>query len=170
MFQMVFPSIIRNSKLHIQRQEFVRPILLPAASLASSSIKERLVCMHVYMYVCMYICMYVCVYVCMYVRLYVCVCKYVCMYVRAFVCVCMYERTFVCVCVCVCVCTYVCMCVYVCMCMYVRYLSDRYCYLLLAAGSSNGLTNTWRCMCSYELLMMDGKTRLKHVDRLNRNK
>jgi len=27
----------------------------------------------------------------------------------------------------------------------------------LAAGSSIGLTNTWRCMCSFELLMMDGK-------------
>ena len=39
----------------------------------------------------------------------------------------------------------------------VRYLSDRYCYLLLAAGSSNGLTNTCRCMCSFELLIMDGK-------------
>jgi len=40
-------------------------------------------------------------------------------------------------------------------------LSDRYCFLLLAwlaAGSSNGLTNTWRCMCNFELLMMDGKT------------
>jgi len=57
----------------------------------------------------------------------------------------------------------------------VRYLSDQYCYLLLAwpwcsirlsAGSSVGLTNTWRCMCSFELLMMDGKTRLKHVERL----
>ena len=35
MFQMVFPSIIRSSKLHIQRQAFVRPILLPAASLAN---------------------------------------------------------------------------------------------------------------------------------------
>ena len=34
MFQTVFPSIIRSSKLHIQRQAFVRPILLPAASLA----------------------------------------------------------------------------------------------------------------------------------------
>ena len=43
----------------------------------------------------------------------------------------------------------------------VRYLSDQYCYLLLAArlaaGSSIGLTNTWRCMCSFELLMMDEK-------------
>jgi len=29
----------------------------------------------------------------------------------------------------------------------VRYLSDQYCYL----------TNTWSCMCSFELLMMDGK-------------
>ena len=28
----------------------------------------------------------------------------------------------------------------------------------LAAGSTNGMTNTWRCMCSFELLMMDGKT------------
>jgi len=37
----------------------------------------------------------------------------------------------------------------------------------LAAGSSNGVTNArlaagssnaWRCMCSFELLMMDGKT------------
>ena len=34
MFQMGFPSIVRSSKLHIQRQVFVRPILLPAASLA----------------------------------------------------------------------------------------------------------------------------------------
>jgi len=34
MFQTVFPSIIRSSKLHIQLQVFVRPILLPAASLA----------------------------------------------------------------------------------------------------------------------------------------
>jgi len=34
MYQTVFPSIIRSSKLHIQRQVFVRPILLPAASLA----------------------------------------------------------------------------------------------------------------------------------------
>jgi len=33
MFQMVFPSIIRSSKPHIQRQVFVRPLLLPAASL-----------------------------------------------------------------------------------------------------------------------------------------
>ena len=29
-----FPSIIGSSKLHIQRQVFVRPLLLPAASLA----------------------------------------------------------------------------------------------------------------------------------------
>jgi len=28
----------------------------------------------------------------------------------------------------------------------------------IAAGSSNGLTNTGRCMCSFELLMMDRKT------------
>ena len=33
MFQTVFPSIIMTSKLHIERQAFVRPILLPAASL-----------------------------------------------------------------------------------------------------------------------------------------
>jgi len=33
MFQTVFPSIIRSSKLHIQRQVFVRPLLLPAAGL-----------------------------------------------------------------------------------------------------------------------------------------
>ena len=63
MFQMVFLSIIRSSKLHIQHQVFVRPILLPAASLAR-----------------------------------------------------------------------------------------------LAAGSSIGLTNTWCCMCNFELLMMDRKT------------
>jgi len=47
-----------------------------------------------------------------------------------------------------------------------RYLSDHCCYLLLAASSSNGWTNVWRCMCSFELLMMDGKPRLKHVERL----
>ena len=34
MFQTVFPSIIRSSKLNTQRQVFVRPVLLPAASLA----------------------------------------------------------------------------------------------------------------------------------------
>jgi len=34
MFQTVFPSIIGSSKLHIERQVFVRPLLLPAASLA----------------------------------------------------------------------------------------------------------------------------------------
>ena len=41
----------------------------------------------------------------------------------------------------------------------VTHLSDQYCYLLLtrpAAGSSNGLTNAWRCMCSFQLLMMGG--------------
>jgi len=32
MFQTVFPSIIRSSKLHIQRQVFVRPLLQRAAS------------------------------------------------------------------------------------------------------------------------------------------
>ena len=42
MFQTVFPSIIRSSKLHIQCQVFVRPILLPAASLA------RLAAFHLY--------------------------------------------------------------------------------------------------------------------------
>jgi len=33
------------------------------------------------------------------------------------------------------------------------------CYIpaKLAAGSSIGLTNTWPCMCSFELLMRDGK-------------
>ena len=34
MFQTVFPSIIRSKKLHIERQAFVRALLLPAASLA----------------------------------------------------------------------------------------------------------------------------------------
>ena len=32
MFQTVFPSIIRSLKLHIQRQAFVIPLLVPAAS------------------------------------------------------------------------------------------------------------------------------------------
>ena len=32
MFQMVFPSITRSTKLHIQHQTFVKPLLLPAAS------------------------------------------------------------------------------------------------------------------------------------------
>jgi len=42
----------------------------------------------------------------------------------------------------------------------VRYLSDRYCYLRLAWPGWNcsiGLTNTWRCVYSFQLLMMDGK-------------
>jgi len=34
MFQTGFPSIIRSTKLHIQRQVFVRPLLISAASLA----------------------------------------------------------------------------------------------------------------------------------------
>jgi len=33
MFQTGFRSVIRSSKLHIQLQAFVRPLLLPAASL-----------------------------------------------------------------------------------------------------------------------------------------
>jgi len=33
MFQTTFPSVIRSSKLLTQRQVFVRPLLLPAASL-----------------------------------------------------------------------------------------------------------------------------------------
>ena len=33
MFQTGFPSIIRSTKLHIQRRVFVRPLLLPSASL-----------------------------------------------------------------------------------------------------------------------------------------
>jgi len=33
-FRRGFPSIIRSSKLYIQSQVFVRPLLLPAASLA----------------------------------------------------------------------------------------------------------------------------------------
>jgi len=36
MFQTVFTFIIRSIKLHLQRQVFVRPLLLPAASQASS--------------------------------------------------------------------------------------------------------------------------------------
>ena len=73
MFRTVFLSIIRSSKLHIQLQVFVRPLLLPAASLAR-----------------------------------------------------------------------------------------------LAAGSSIGLTNTWRRMGSFELLMMVRKNRLKLVERLTK--
>jgi hypothetical protein len=48
-------------------------------------------------------------------------------------------------------------------CIYsVRHLSDRYCYLLLAAGSSNGLT-LYVQFCAPD----DGrKTHLKHVERL----
>ena len=34
MFQTGFPSIIRSSKLHIELQVYVRPLLLAAASLA----------------------------------------------------------------------------------------------------------------------------------------
>jgi hypothetical protein len=37
-------------------------------------------------------------------------------------------------------------------------LSPSHCYLLLAAGSSIGLTNASGCVCDFELLMMDGKT------------
>ena len=36
-FRRFFPSIIRSSKLHIQHQVFVRPLLLPAASRLASS-------------------------------------------------------------------------------------------------------------------------------------
>jgi len=39
-FQTVFPSIIRSSKLHIQCQVFVRPILLPAASLTRMELQQ----------------------------------------------------------------------------------------------------------------------------------
>ena len=48
MFQTVFPSIIRSTKLHIQRQAFVRPLLLPAASLDASCWlhSENILAMH----------------------------------------------------------------------------------------------------------------------------
>ena len=36
----------------------------------------------------------------------------------------------------------------------------------LAAGGSIGLTNTWRCVCSFELLMMEGKPVWNHLERL----
>jgi len=42
MFQTVFPSIIRSSKLHIQRQVFVGPILLPAVSLARLAVRSSI--------------------------------------------------------------------------------------------------------------------------------
>jgi len=52
----------------------------------------------------------------------------------------------------------------------VRYLSDRYCYLLLAARltavSSIGLTNTWRCYVQFWAPDDERKNRLKHVERL----
>ena len=41
MFQTFFPSIIRSSKQHIQRQAFVRPILLPAASLTGMELQSN---------------------------------------------------------------------------------------------------------------------------------
>ena len=50
MFQTVFSSIIRSSKLHIQRQVFVRPLLLPAASLARVA-AGRLVWQYLTLYV-----------------------------------------------------------------------------------------------------------------------
>jgi hypothetical protein len=39
-----------------------------------------------------------------------------------------------------------------------RHMSNSCCYLLLATGSSSCLTYACCCMCSLELLMMDGKT------------
>jgi len=41
MFQTGFPPIIRSSKLHIQRQVFVRPLLLPDANLAIIALSQR---------------------------------------------------------------------------------------------------------------------------------
>ena len=41
MFQTVFPSITRSLKLQIQRQVFVRPILLPAESLVRPAAGSR---------------------------------------------------------------------------------------------------------------------------------
>ena len=42
MFQTDFPFIIRSSKLHIQCQVFVRPLLLPAASLARLAVGNNI--------------------------------------------------------------------------------------------------------------------------------
>jgi len=44
MIHTVFPSVIKSSKLHIQRQVFVRPILLPAASLAVMELQISQAC------------------------------------------------------------------------------------------------------------------------------
>ena len=105
MFQTGFPSIIRSTKLHIQRQVFVRPILLPAgsrpgqqqvavtssssssssssySSSSSSSVGTTAHCG--------------------------------------------------------------------------LWPVEKCPSILSYLGASNGLTNTWRCMCSFELLMMDG--------------
>jgi len=46
MFQTGFPSIIRSSKLHIQRQVFVRTILVAAASLAGMLKRYVLLAVH----------------------------------------------------------------------------------------------------------------------------
>ena len=48
----------------------------------------------------------------------------------------------------------------------VRYLSDRYCYMLLAAGSGIGLTNTWRLYVQFWAPDDGRKPRLRHVERL----
>jgi len=40
MFQTFFPSIIRSTNLHIQRQAFVRPLLLPAAGLQADVLQK----------------------------------------------------------------------------------------------------------------------------------
>jgi len=40
MFQSGFPPIIRSTKLHIQRQAFVKPLLLTAASLDGMGLTE----------------------------------------------------------------------------------------------------------------------------------
>ena len=89
MFQTGFPSIIGSSKLHIQRQVFARPLLLPSARLASFIAVRRSTCFR----------------------------RFFRPSSRAQIS------------------TYS-----------VRYLPDRYCYLLLlaslAAGSSSGLANT----------------------------
>jgi len=55
MFRMVFPSIIRSSRLYIQQQAYVKQILLLLASRNEMELFLYYICIYIYIYTYIYL-------------------------------------------------------------------------------------------------------------------
>ena len=146
MFQTGFSSIIRSSKLHIQCQVFVRPILPPAASLARLAAGSSIGLTNTWR----------------------CMCSFELLMMElawlaagssigltnTWCCMCSFELLMIELAWLAAGSSIGLTNTWRCMCSFELLMME---LAWLAAGSSIGLTNTWCCMCSFELLMMDGK-------------